>query len=149
MSTFVSWNCRGIRSKLQDIKEMLNYFQLVFIGLQETFFTSNIPLKLRDYNSVRKDAATGANHSGGVCMLSSNLYPSTSLNLNTSLQAVAVQVHARTLVAVWSLQILVGDRLNCLFLITVSACSIITRKLTSMNPHAHFTVSILPSVLLH
>ncbi|GBM76569.1 hypothetical protein AVEN_254398-1 [Araneus ventricosus] len=39
---------------------------------------------------------------GGVCILTSNLYPSTPLTLHTSLQAVAVHVHARTLVTVCS-----------------------------------------------
>ncbi|GBM65107.1 hypothetical protein AVEN_262596-1 [Araneus ventricosus] len=94
MGTFVSWNCRSIRNKLQDIKEMINYFQPVCIGLQETFLTPNIPLKLRGYNSVWKDAATGANHSGSVCILTSNLYSSSPLTLHISLQAVAVQLPA-------------------------------------------------------
>ncbi|GBO38956.1 putative RNA-directed DNA polymerase from transposon X-element [Araneus ventricosus] len=84
---------------------MINNLQPVCIGLQETFLISNIPLKLRGYNSVRKDAATGTHHSGGVCILTSNLYPSSPLTLHTSLQAVAVQVHARTLVTVFSVYI--------------------------------------------
>ncbi|GBO20397.1 putative RNA-directed DNA polymerase from transposon X-element [Araneus ventricosus] len=100
MGSFLSWNCRGIRSKLQDLKGLINYFHPVCVGLQETFLSSNIALKLRGYTSVRKDTATGSNHSGGVCILTSNLYPSTPLTLHTSLQAVAVQVHARTLVTV-------------------------------------------------
>ncbi|GBN39663.1 hypothetical protein AVEN_114665-1 [Araneus ventricosus] len=90
MGTFLSWNCRGIRSKLQDLKGLINIFNPVCIELEETFLSSTIPLKLR----VRKDTATGSNHSGGVCILTSNLYPSTPLTLHTSLQAVAVQVHA-------------------------------------------------------
>ncbi|GBM20834.1 hypothetical protein AVEN_108276-1 [Araneus ventricosus] len=48
------------------------------------------------------DAATGSNHSGAVCILTSNLYPSTPLTLHTSLQAMAVQVPAGTLVTVCS-----------------------------------------------
>ncbi|GBN09355.1 hypothetical protein AVEN_156314-1 [Araneus ventricosus] len=100
MGTFLSWNCRGIRSKLQDLKSLINIFNPVCIGLQETFLWSNNPLKLRGYNSVRKDAPIGSNHSGGVCILTSNLYPSTPLTLHTSLQAVAVQVHTRSLVTV-------------------------------------------------
>ncbi|GBL78442.1 putative RNA-directed DNA polymerase from transposon X-element [Araneus ventricosus] len=83
-----------------DLKGLINYFHPVCVGLQETFLSSNIALKLRGYTSVRKDTATGSNHSGGVCILTSNLYPSTPLTLHTSLQAVAVQVHARTLVTV-------------------------------------------------
>ncbi|GBM86572.1 hypothetical protein AVEN_16917-1 [Araneus ventricosus] len=93
-------NCRSIQSKLQDLKGFINFFNPVCIGLEETFLSSNIPLKLRGYNSVWKDAATGSNHSDGVCILTSNLYPSTPLTLHTSLQAVAVQVHARSLVTV-------------------------------------------------
>ncbi|GBO00705.1 hypothetical protein AVEN_14113-1 [Araneus ventricosus] len=100
MGTFLSWNCRGIRSKLQDLKGLINIFNPVCIGLQETLLLSNNPLKLHGYNSVRKDAATGSNHSGGVCILTSNLYPITPLTLHISLQAVAVQVHNRSLVTV-------------------------------------------------
>ncbi|GBN87600.1 hypothetical protein AVEN_206551-1, partial [Araneus ventricosus] len=94
--------CRGIRSKFQDLKGLVNYFHPVCIGLQETFLSSNNPLELRGYNSVRKDAATGSNHSGGVYISTSNLYPSIPLTLHTSLQAVTVQVHARTLDTVCS-----------------------------------------------
>ncbi|GBM61007.1 hypothetical protein AVEN_264347-1 [Araneus ventricosus] len=100
MGSFLSWNCRGIRSKLQDLKGLITIFNPVCIGLQETFLSSNNPLKLRGYNSVRKDTATGSNHSGGVCILTSNLYPSTPLTLHTSLQAVAVRVHTQSLVTV-------------------------------------------------
>ncbi|GBM13045.1 hypothetical protein AVEN_101901-1 [Araneus ventricosus] len=102
MGTFLSWNCRGIWSKLQDLKGLINYFQTVCIGLQETFLSFNNPLKLRDYNSVKKDADTGSNHSGGVNILTSNLYPITPLTLHTSLQAVAGQAHARTSVTACS-----------------------------------------------
>ncbi|GBN45767.1 hypothetical protein AVEN_159943-1 [Araneus ventricosus] len=84
MGTFLSWDCRGIRSKLQDLKGLINVFNLVCIGLQKTFLSSNNPLKLRGYNSVRKDAATGSNHSGGVCILTSHLYPSTPLPLRST-----------------------------------------------------------------
>ncbi|GBN04963.1 putative RNA-directed DNA polymerase from transposon X-element [Araneus ventricosus] len=93
-------NCDVLETPPCDLKGLINIFRPVCIGLQETFLSSNNPLKLRGYNSLRKDAATGSNHSGGVCILTSNLYPSTSLTLHTSLQAVAIQVHTRSLVTV-------------------------------------------------
>ncbi|GBL82194.1 hypothetical protein AVEN_252386-1 [Araneus ventricosus] len=37
---------------------------------------------------------------GGVCIFTSNSYPSTPLVLHTNLQAVAIQVHVKTLVTV-------------------------------------------------
>ncbi|GBO43777.1 putative RNA-directed DNA polymerase from transposon X-element, partial [Araneus ventricosus] len=58
-----------------------------------------MPFKIRGYNSARKDIDSG-NTSGGVCILTSNLYPSSPLSLHSSLQAVAVQVYTRTLVTV-------------------------------------------------
>ncbi|GBN41236.1 hypothetical protein AVEN_78761-1 [Araneus ventricosus] len=111
---FLSWNCRGIRSKLQDLKGLINIFNPVCIGLQKTFLSPNIPLKPRGYNSVRKVTATGSNHSDGVCILNltSNLFPSTPLNLHTSLQAVAVQIHVRTLVTVFCVYLPPHDIIN-------------------------------------
>ncbi|GBM83112.1 hypothetical protein AVEN_73108-1 [Araneus ventricosus] len=44
-----------------------------------------------------------------LCILTSNLYPSSPLTLHTSLQAVAVQVHAITLVTVCSVYLLPHD----------------------------------------
>ncbi|GBN80570.1 hypothetical protein AVEN_108220-1 [Araneus ventricosus] len=99
MGPLVSWNCRGIRTKLVDVKALVNSFHPVCVALQETFLKPNAHLKLRGYNCVRKDNDTGTS-SGGVCLLTSNLFPSTTLNLHTSLQAVAVQVHIKTLVTV-------------------------------------------------
>ncbi|GBL79352.1 hypothetical protein AVEN_92550-1 [Araneus ventricosus] len=43
-----------------------------------------------------------ATSSGGVCILTSNMYPSGVLSLHTSLQAVAVQIHFRTLITICS-----------------------------------------------
>ncbi|GBN07208.1 putative RNA-directed DNA polymerase from transposon BS [Araneus ventricosus] len=59
-----------------------------------------MPFKIRGYNSARKDIDSGNNISGGVCILTSNLYPSSPLSLHSSLQAVAEQVYTRTLVTV-------------------------------------------------
>ncbi|GBN02577.1 putative RNA-directed DNA polymerase from transposon X-element [Araneus ventricosus] len=112
MTTYLSWNCRGIRSKLHYIRTILNNFHPACFCLQETFLMSHFPLKLRGYNCVRKDADTGSHSSGGVCILTSNLYPSTPLSLHTSLQAVAVQVHTRALVTVCCIYLPPHDALN-------------------------------------
>ncbi|GBN20958.1 hypothetical protein AVEN_177596-1 [Araneus ventricosus] len=97
MSFCISWNCRGYRSRIDDIKSMINKYQPVCIGLQETFLKSTVSTKVRGYNCTRKDVATEISSSGGVCILTSNLYPSNALSLHTFLQAVAVQVHFKSL----------------------------------------------------
>ncbi|GBO07701.1 hypothetical protein AVEN_137423-1 [Araneus ventricosus] len=58
-----------------DLKGFINFLNPVCIGLQETFLSSSISLKLRGYNCVWKDAAT---------------------------RSLSLQVHARTLVTVCS-----------------------------------------------
>ncbi|GBN24431.1 hypothetical protein AVEN_39039-1 [Araneus ventricosus] len=85
------------------IKTIFNTFHPVCIGLQDAFLKSTVPLKLRGCNCVWKDSDTGVTSSGGVCILTSYLYPSTPLILHTNLQAVAVQVHARSLITVCSI----------------------------------------------
>ncbi|GBN51438.1 hypothetical protein AVEN_151283-1 [Araneus ventricosus] len=111
MVPLVSWNCRGIRTKLVDVKALVNSFHPVCVALQETFLKPNAHLKLRGYNCVRKDIDTGI-ASGGVRLLTSNHYPSTTLNLHTSLQAVAVQVHIKTLVTVCCIYLPPNDAIS-------------------------------------
>ncbi|GBN76476.1 hypothetical protein AVEN_105051-1 [Araneus ventricosus] len=111
MVPLVSWNCRGIRTKLVDVKALVNSFHPVCVALQQTFLKPNAHLKLRGYNCVRKDIDTGIS-SGGVCLLTSNHYPSTTLNLHTSLQAVAVQVHIKTVVTVCCIYLPPNDAIS-------------------------------------
>ncbi|GBM34963.1 hypothetical protein AVEN_240336-1 [Araneus ventricosus] len=73
MGTFVSWNCRGIRSKLQDIKEMLNFFNLLALHCKKP---SCRPISLSNYVAIP---------------VIERMLP---------LEAVAVQVHVLTLVTV-------------------------------------------------
>ncbi|GBN22704.1 hypothetical protein AVEN_68040-1 [Araneus ventricosus] len=91
---------RRVRNKIQDLKALLNFSQPVCVALQETFLKSNLNFKLRGYNCVRKDVDSVTTPSEGVCILTSNSYSSSPLSLRTPLQAVAVQVHIRTLVTV-------------------------------------------------
>ncbi|GBN79508.1 hypothetical protein AVEN_205507-1 [Araneus ventricosus] len=105
-TTELSW------SKLQDIKALINVSHPVCMALQETFLKPNNYLKLRGYSCVRKDNDSGVSTSGGVCIFTSNLYPSTTLNLHTSLQAIAVQVHFRTLVTICCIYLPPSDAIS-------------------------------------
>ncbi|GBO02903.1 hypothetical protein AVEN_18106-1, partial [Araneus ventricosus] len=57
---FLSWNCRRHSSKLQDLKGLINYFLLFCIGLPGNILVVITLSNYIGYNSVRRDAATGA-----------------------------------------------------------------------------------------
>ncbi|GFT31877.1 putative RNA-directed DNA polymerase from transposon X-element [Trichonephila clavipes] len=57
-------------------------------------------MQVRGYNCVRRDVDGDTSPTGGVCLFTSNLFPSNVVTLHTSLQAVAVQIHIHSLVTV-------------------------------------------------
>lgn len=99
IASIISWNCRGFRSHTADIKDIVSTFHPACVALQETFLKSHAPAKIRGFSCFRKDVTDTA-VSGGVCILASNSYPSTALNLKTSLQAVAIRIHIKSLITV-------------------------------------------------
>lgn len=100
MSIFLSWNCRGSRTKLNEIKSLISIHQPVCVALQETFLKPTDSFKIRRYSSVRFDNDSVGRASGGVSILTRHDFPSNTINLRTVLQAVAVQVHVRRLITV-------------------------------------------------
>ncbi|GFX94011.1 putative RNA-directed DNA polymerase from transposon X-element [Trichonephila clavipes] len=57
-------------------------------------------MQVRGYNCVRRDVDGDTSPTGGVCLFTSNLFPSNVVTLHTSLQAVAVRIHVHSLVTV-------------------------------------------------
>ncbi|GFT76626.1 putative RNA-directed DNA polymerase from transposon X-element [Trichonephila clavipes] len=100
MTSFISWNCRGLRTRLDDLKSLLSTHKPACVALQETFLKSNMTMRVRGYNCVRRDVDGDTSPTGGVCLFTSNLFPSNVVTLHTSLQAVAVRIHVHSLVTV-------------------------------------------------
>ncbi|GFT92386.1 probable RNA-directed DNA polymerase from transposon X-element [Trichonephila clavipes] len=100
MTSFISWNCRGLRTRLADLKSIISTNQPACVALQETFLKSTMTMQVRGYNCVRRDVDGDTSPTGGVCLFTSNLFPSNVVTLHTSLQAVAVRIHVHSLVTV-------------------------------------------------
>ncbi|GBN34727.1 hypothetical protein AVEN_209373-1 [Araneus ventricosus] len=87
MACVVSWNCRGFRSKVCHIKDLI----YDCIALQETYLKPADISKIKRYSLVRKDNENESGRaSGGVALLVSHDTPSSVITLHTNLQAVAV-----------------------------------------------------------
>ncbi|GFU64638.1 putative RNA-directed DNA polymerase from transposon X-element [Trichonephila clavipes] len=100
MTSFISWNCRGLRTRLDDLKSLLSTYKPACVALQETFLISPMTLQVRGYNCVRRDVDGDTSPNGGACLFTSHLYPSNVITLHTSLQAAAVRIHVHSLVTV-------------------------------------------------
>ncbi|GFT13876.1 probable RNA-directed DNA polymerase from transposon X-element [Trichonephila clavipes] len=100
MTSFISWNCRGLRTRLDDLKSIISTYQPACVALQETFLKRTMTMRVRGYNCVRRDVDGDTSPNGGVCLFTSHLYPSHIVTLHTSLQAVAVRIHIHSLVTV-------------------------------------------------
>ncbi|GFT80881.1 hypothetical protein TNCV_4746861 [Trichonephila clavipes] len=55
MTSFISWNCRGLRTRLADLKSIISTYQPACVALQETFLKSTMTMQVRGYNCVRRD----------------------------------------------------------------------------------------------
>ncbi|GFW25078.1 RNA-directed DNA polymerase from mobile element jockey [Trichonephila clavipes] len=100
MTSFISCNWRGLRTRLDDLKSIISTYQPACVALQETILKSAMTLKVRGYNCVRRDVDGDTSAHGDVCLFTSHLYPSNVVTLHSSLQAVAVRIHIHSLVTV-------------------------------------------------
>ncbi|GBN93803.1 RNA-directed DNA polymerase from mobile element jockey [Araneus ventricosus] len=98
MASFVSWNCRGIKNKFSDLKDIINLYQPSVIALQETYLKPGDTLPLKNFNILLKNG-TGDRATGGVALLTSTSFPTSPITLNTPLQAIAVQIHTNSLIS--------------------------------------------------
>ncbi|GFT31278.1 putative RNA-directed DNA polymerase from transposon X-element [Trichonephila clavipes] len=82
MTSFISWNCRGLRTRLADLKSIISTYQPACVALQETFLKSTMTMQVRGYNCVRRDVDGDTSPTGGVCLFTSNLFPSNVVTLH-------------------------------------------------------------------
>ena len=100
--TVLQWNCRGFRANKEDLELLCSDFSPVALCLQETKVTTSETIEMTGYNTycVIPDPHFP---SGGSAILISKSYPQRQVQLNTQLQAVAVNVTINTPVTICSL----------------------------------------------
>lgn len=87
----VQWNCNGFFCNLAEIQMLKTNIDPEIICLQETHLKTNQTTKLTGYEVIRKDR--DHNHaSGGVGILIKDDRYWTQINLNTDLEAVAIEL---------------------------------------------------------
>ncbi|GBO10732.1 hypothetical protein AVEN_8783-1 [Araneus ventricosus] len=102
MASFVSWNCRGIKNKNTNLKDIINDYQPVCIALQETHLKDEDQINIKYYTVLTKNDINGR-ASGGVALLVAHDSPCIPLNLNTQLQAVAARIQVQSFLTICNL----------------------------------------------
>lgn len=92
MANLLQWNCQGLRSKKDELLELINRIKPSAIALQETKLWNNIDFKIPNYTIHRKDGHFNVSPHGGVAILIHESVPFNNIPLNTEHQAIAIRV---------------------------------------------------------
>ena len=112
MTNFISWNCRGLINKRDEIREIISDHRPICFALQETHLKNNDKVTIRGYSIYSKSCHSSERATGGVALLVSNNFPHSPIPLNTSFYAIAVQIHIRHIISVCSIYLPPNDALQ-------------------------------------
>ena len=94
--SIIQWNCRGLRANYNEILILMSLFSPSVICLQETFLKQSDNISFRDFNMFNHICPDGQWASGGTSIMVKSSVPHSQFDLNTNLQAVAVNVECKT-----------------------------------------------------
>ena len=113
MSKAIQWNLRGYRSRYLDLQNLLQDLQPVCVSLQETMLGDHIPNSPRNYLIETFSPTPHPVPGNGLAILIRKDSGYTKLALNTTLQAMAVQLNFHPkLMTICNLYVSPGDILN-------------------------------------
>ena len=103
----ISWNCRGISNKKEELQILVKNVMPVAILVQESKIKENQNFELKNYTFNHKPQTINEeeNAKGGVGIFVRKEIPYTSVNLNTNFQAIAVQLYLHKKVTLCSIYI--------------------------------------------
>ena len=91
---FISWNCRGITNKKEELQILVKDLMPIAFLIQESKLKENHNFCLKNYSFLHKAQLVneGENSKGGVGILIRKDTPYVPVNINTNFQAIAAQI---------------------------------------------------------
>ena len=104
---FISWNCRGISNKKEELQILIKNIMPIAICIQESKMKENKSFEIKNYSFEHKPQQTEEeeNAKGGVGIFIRKEVPYISVNLDTNFQAIAVQLYSHKKLTLCSLYI--------------------------------------------
>ena len=90
--TIIQCNCRGLKANDNEELILMSLFSPSVICLQETFLKESDNVSFRDFNMFNYICPDGQRAWGGTSIMVKSSVPHSQFDLNTNLQAVAVNV---------------------------------------------------------
>ena len=102
--SIIQWNCRGLKKKLEEIQLLIKEHNPVAFCIQETMLKDDDSFSIKNY-AIYKYTPPIANGkaSGGVCILVRNDIPHSEVQIQTPLQAIAIQITLKKKMSICSI----------------------------------------------
>ena len=110
--TIIQWNCCGLRANYNEILILMSLFSPSVICLQETFLKQSDNISFRDFNMFNYICPDGQRASGGTSIMVKSSVPHSQFDLNSNLQAVAVNVTLSKKITICSIYLPPSDVLS-------------------------------------
>ncbi|MES9994020.1 MAG: reverse transcriptase domain-containing protein, partial [Candidatus Thiodiazotropha sp.] len=110
--SIIQWNCRGLKANYNEILILMSILSPSVICLQETFLKQSDNVSFRDFNMFNYICPDGQRASGGTSIMVKSNIPHSQFDLNTNLQAVAVNVTLSKKITICSIYIPPNDVLS-------------------------------------
>jgi len=113
MMDILQWNIRGLQANREELNILLSNFNPVLISLQENLLKPSKTTTFKSYSfyNLPCEESNGNSH-GGVAMLVNNAIPHSHIQLNTSLQAIAVRATFHKTISVCSIYLSPSSKFN-------------------------------------
>ena len=102
-NNILQWNCRSVKANFEELTLLINEQKAVAVCLQETFLKDSDQVTLKYHSCYFKNCSDNDKASGGVAVLVNNCVPHHVIKLDTTLQAVAVNISLNKTITVCSI----------------------------------------------
>ena len=103
MGDILQWNCKGLRSRAEILKVLMHEHNPGIVCLQETKLGNNLFNPGLNFNFFSSTPPPGIHAHGGAGIIVNKSVNHSQLDLNTTLQAVAVQINSDKSITICSI----------------------------------------------
>ena len=101
--SIIQWNCRGLKANYNEILILTTLLSPTVFCLQETFLKNTDNINFKNYSLYNHIATENQKASGGSSILVKSNVPHRQIDINSNLQAVAVNVTLSKSITICSL----------------------------------------------